>query len=324
MSWNASIRTQAARAAAEQSEAEVWPWPSCSCRSRYWPAGCCSAAIVAWPIGPDDGTRLWGGALVLALTYAAYLTFCLLLSLAVSVRASTARGALLSLFAIWLMTNLIVPRWAADLAERFAPTPSARAFYGDIAEDEARGMGGLGDRATRRDNLEQATLAAYGVDNLEALPVSYAGISLRASEKHSNLVFDKHFGRLWSIHERQASVHRWAALLSPTLAVRLISMTISGTALRHMRHFADAAEGHRCERVAYLNSDMTQNAAEAAFGYLASEDSWAEAPTFDYTPPPWGSSPGESPLGSIRACCRVSACGWAVPFSTPDSGSPWR
>lgn len=233
----------------------------------------------------DGGGRLWGGALVLVLVYAAYLGMFLVLSLAVSARARSARGALLSLLALWLMTTLILPRWAADLAGRVAPTPSARAFYAAIGADQAEGVDGQGDRATRSANLEAATLAEYGVDSLEALPVNFAGISLQASEEHANLVFDKHFGSLWSTYERQAAVQRWASLLSPTLALRMVSMSAAGTNLGQVRHFTDAAEEHRRVLVKFLNDDMVQNAGDASFGYLAEEGLWAESPTFDYAPP---------------------------------------
>ncbi len=235
--------------------------------------------------GSDAGGRLWGGALVLVVAYAAYLVLFLVLSLAISARAGAARGALLSLLAVWMMVTLIVPRWAADLAERVAPTPSPRAFYAAIAADEAQGMNGLGDRATRRANLEKETLEAYGVEALETLPVNYAGVSLQASEEHSNLVFDKHFGSLWATYEQQATVLRWSSLLSPTLALRMVSMAAAGTSLGQVRHFADAAEQHRRVLVKFLNHDMSENAGDASFGYLAEADLWAESPTFAYSAP---------------------------------------
>lgn len=235
--------------------------------------------------GSVDGGRLWGGALVLSVVHAAYLAVFLVLSLAVSARSRSARAALLSLLAVWLMMTLILPRWAADLAERAAPTPSAQAFYAAVAKDQAEGVDGHGDRDTRRAALEAATLAEYGAESLESLPVNFAGISLQASEEHANLVFDKHFGTLWSTYERQETLHRWVSLLSPTVALRLVSMATAGTNLEQVRHFADAAEQHRRVLVKFLNDDMRDHAGEASFGYLADEALWAEAPNFDYTPP---------------------------------------
>lgn len=225
------------------------------------------------------------GALVLAAAYGVYCAVFLALALAVSVVAPSSRVALSVLFGFWILSTVLVPRLAADLAEREFPIPTARAFYAAIAEDQERGMPGMGNAQERREQLQRSVLEQYGVESLEDLPVNYAGLALQASEEHANLVFDHHFGELWRRYAEQERVHLLASVASPLLAVRAVSMAVAETGLAHHRHFAAAAESHRRELVRFLNQDMTENAGDNSFGYLANEDLWAEAPVFQYRAP---------------------------------------
>ena len=256
--------------------------------------------------GGAPGLRGLASAAFLAAVYAAYFLIVLAIALAVSARARTARGALVTLLGLWMLATLIVPRWIADVAERAHPVPTPRAFYAAIAEDERQGLGGHGTREERRQALEEQVLAEHGVESLEDLPVNFAGISLQASEEHSNLVYDQHYGELWGLYSNQEGLHLWAGLVSPTLAVRSLSMALAGTDVDHYRHFAAAAELHRRELVKFLNDDMTVHAGEASFGYLADDELWRSSPTFDYEPPGLGA------LLTRQAPALVLLAGWLI------------
>ncbi|MEM6792927.1 MAG: DUF3526 domain-containing protein [Acidobacteriota bacterium] len=223
--------------------------------------------------------------LLLAAVYLVYFATLLALVIAVSARAPSPRAALVTLLGLWMAATLIVPRLAADLAERLYPIPTSRAFFAAIDEDQANGVAGMGSREERRARLEKETLERYGARTLEELPVDFGGLSLQASEEHANLVFDKHYAELWRLYERQERLHLWAALASPTLAVRSVSMALAGTDIERHRHFASAAEDHRRRLVKFLNDDLTYNSGEASFGYLADEALWRSAPEFTYRAP---------------------------------------
>ncbi|MCG8462581.1 MAG: DUF3526 domain-containing protein [Holophagales bacterium] len=253
------------------------------------------------------GTALWTG------VYGIYFLILLALTLAVSARARSGRGALVVLLGFWMLTTLLVPRVVADLAERAHPIPTPRAFFAAIAEDEARGMEGQGTRAERRQALEERVLAEHGADSLDELPINFAGLSLQASEEHSNLVYDKHYGELWRLYEAQERMHIWAGLLSPTLAVRSLSMALAGTDIARHHHFAQAAESHRRVLVKALNDDMTENAGAASFGYLASEELWQRTPEFTYQPPALGEVLGrQAPAFAVLALWLAATVAGAV------------
>lgn len=243
------------------------------------------AGLLAALASPGEGLAAFAGSL---LVYGLYFATLLALVLAVSAWASRARVALVVLLGFWLSSTVLVPRLVADGAERLEPVPTPRAFFEALAEDEERGMEGQGTREERRKALEERVLAQYGVETLDELPVNFAGLSLQASEEHSNLVYDEHYGELWRKYLAHERLHQWGAALSPTLAVRSLSMALAGTDVARHLHFAEAAERHRRELVKFLNDDMASHAGEAGFGYLADESLWAEAPAFSYRPPGTG------------------------------------
>lgn len=219
--------------------------------------------------------------------YLAYHALYLGLAIAVSARASTSRVALVALLAFWMADVLVVPRLAVDLARQLAPTPSSLEFSRLIAKDMEQGIDGHNPADQRLEKLKEELLAKYEVDDIEDLPVSFAGVSLQAGEDYGNKVFDRRHAELWDAFEDQEMVRRVAALVSPGLALRSLSMALSGTDVAHHRGFVDAAEEYRQSFIRALNEDIIENAADAGFSYTADDGLWQRIPPFDYAAPSW-------------------------------------
>ncbi len=151
--------------------------------------------------------------------------------------------------AFWIVNGLIAPRAIADLAKRVHPTPSAFAFQQAIDTDLRNGVDGHDPEDKRAEALKQRVMKQYGVDRLEALPVSFAGISLQEGEEHGNVVFDKHYSALWNRFEQQNRLKQFAGLLAPMLAINSVSMGLAGTDFAHHRGFAAALIATRRMRV---------------------------------------------------------------------------
>jgi len=233
---------------------------------------------------PADAATRWLLIAVAVLLYAAAVAG---VTLAASAASRTARGALLALLAFWMVSVVLAPRLAATAADAVAPVPPAAAFWAQVRQDLDRGLDGHDSKDARRRALEAATLERYGVERIEDLPVSFAGIALQASEEYGNRVFDRRFGELRARHEAQQRVMRLAGLLSPAIAFRNASAAFAGTDVAHHWHFAGAAEAHRRTAVKLLNDDMTANARGRDFGYKAPPELWARIPDFAYDPPRW-------------------------------------
>jgi ABC-2 type transport system permease protein len=217
-----------------------------------------------------------GRVALLAAVYLAYFAVFIGISLAVSARAPSSRVALVGLLAFWMLNCLIVPRAAVDLSVWLYYTPQAVDFELSTVNEANR------DFDARA--LELETLARYGVQRIEDLPVNYAGIELQAREEHAAEVFDRRYGELWGAFVRQAHVHELASVVAPMLAVRALSMGLAGTDLEQHRHFAQAAEGYRRSMVRVMNEDITLNSRRGEV-YMAGPELWSKVPPFRYDAP---------------------------------------
>lgn len=246
----------------------------------------------------------WGAALVIAFgvdaapfadnaarlglwlsAYAGYGLAWALLTLAASAFAGHARLSLGVLSGVWLLCVLLLPRLAAERAEAVHPTPQASAFWTEIRKAQQEGIDGHNPGDARARQLEAETLARYGVDKIEDLPVSFAGIALQAGEEYADQVYDRYYAQLWSGYRAQADDQQRWAWIAPVMAPRDLAMAAAGTDLTHHQHFAQAAEQHRRALQRFLNADMTANAKGQDFDYVAAPNFWAKAPRFTYVLP---------------------------------------
>lgn len=223
-----------------------------------------------------DAPRL---ALLLA-TCLVYFAIVVAIALGVSARARSSRAALVVLLALWFVGTLMAPRLASDVAAAFAPTPSAVQFQIAIEKD-------LADQADVERRLEarrQALMRQYAAASIDAVPVSFAGISLQEGEEHGNQVFDRHYGRLFDTFDRQQRIATLVGVIAPLLPVRGVSMALAGTDVAHHQAFVRAAEDYRRDIQRRLNGDITLHAKPGVV-YSAGPELWAQVPEFKYDPP---------------------------------------
>jgi len=222
-----------------------------------------------------------------ALGHLAYLMVWMLLALAASLRAARARTALIVLLAGWALASLIAPRLSIALAEAQAPIPTARDFAAAIKHDLDHGLDGQSPPEARRAQFTQQLLAEYGVDRVEDLPVSLAGMSLQEAERYGNRVFDRHYGELTGLYRAQEGWRRWGALLSPLTSLQQISMTAAGTDMSHHVDFIQQAETSRRAIIEVLNMDQATHGVGLEMRYQADAALWETIPEFSYRLPPW-------------------------------------
>ncbi len=229
----------------------------------------------------DSGLRIatWLG------TYGGYALIWVFLTLAISALVSSARLALALLSGLWLIGVLLLPRLAAEQAEAAYPAPEPATFWAEIRRAQSEGIDGHNASDARTQALQAETLRRYGVDKIEDLPVSFAGVALQAGEEYGNQVYDRFFGKLWEGYAMQAAVQSAYAWLAPVIAARTLATRAAGTDLAQHRHFATAAESHRRALQRFLNGDMIEHAKGQDFDYLAAADLWQKAPVFQYRVP---------------------------------------
>jgi ABC-2 type transport system permease protein len=194
---------------------------------------------------------------VLVLVYGGYFLTVLGVATAVSTLSRSAQGALVVLLGFWLVNGFLAPRLAAEAARRLTPVASPAVFARELEASAATHE--EGSRGT----------GAWG---------------LQAAEDESNRRFDALYARWEHDLERQERRFQLTTLLSPGLAVRLVSMALAGTDHAHHRHFATAAEHYRRTLVGTMNQEFVRSL--LAFGARPGDAAtWAKVADFTYGPP---------------------------------------
>lgn len=231
-------------------------------------------ALLAW-LGLSGGARLSAVGLT-AGGYVAYLAFWTLLIIAVSATARRSRSALIGLVGTWAFSVVLAPRLAPEAAAAFAPLPTR--VETDIAVQ--RDLRAMGDSHNPNDPyfaaFKQKTLKQYGVTRVEDLPVNYRGLLAVEGEKLTSRLFNRYAGQAFAAMEVQGRVMDGLAVVSPTVAIRRLSMTAAETDLFAYRRFLEQAEAYRYDLVQRLNG-LQATAVAAADDAAKSDDNAAEA-----------------------------------------------
>lgn len=194
--------------------------------------------------------------------------------------------ALAASVAVWIVAVLLVPRATGDLARWLHPTPSAFAFSQAVARDMAQGINGHDPADQRLEDLRKKLLQEHRVSRVRDLPVDWSGVALQAGEDYGNQVFDARYAELHATYRQQITVYEWAGALSPTVALRNLSMGLAGTDWQQHRHFALAGEAWRRHMVRQMNDEVIYRSRSDDYGTnLRGPDVWASVPDFTYTPP---------------------------------------
>ncbi|WP_414662797.1 DUF3526 domain-containing protein [Horticoccus sp. 23ND18S-11] len=172
----------------------------------------------------------------------------------ISARSRTAPRACAALVSLWLLGVVIVPRLAAVVAEMGYPLPDKSSFAAAVTADTKQ----HGDSHDPNDphfaRFRAETLARYGVQRVEDLPVNYGAIVMARGEELSAETFARHFAALGATMEAQAAGLNRASVAAPFLAVRALSAAAAGTDLRAQLRFQREAEAYRYQFVQQLNA----------------------------------------------------------------------
>ncbi len=237
----------------------------------------------------------WLPSLLMIAGYALYLSLWTFGIVAVSARARTAGSALVLLLGVWLATVVAMPRVATEVATAAVPTPSK--VETDLAvHAELRALGDSHNASDPNfENFRAQILAQYDVDNVEDLPVNIRGLVSYEGEVRTTEVLNEFAERQMATERAQSRVASRFALLSPTVALRRLSMVVAGTDLENHHRFLRAAEAHRyefvqslnrlhAERLSYRDDMRRSDSAAANLRARVSADNWSLLPEFDFQP----------------------------------------
>jgi ABC-2 type transport system permease protein len=201
------------------------------------------------------------------------------LGLAVSARARSQATALVVLLALWFANAFVMPPLAMAITKSISPSPSAIEFTAAI-EDEKTSWP---DWDARVEGVMQRFLE--GEFDAAMAPANVEVVALLESEAQETALYERHFQKLFDAHATQSRSYARAAIVSPTLAARLLSMALAGTDDAHDREFAAAAARYRSQMLTVLNSELAASGRLNTFDYVRGRDLWEKVPSFDYEIP---------------------------------------
>jgi ABC-2 type transport system permease protein len=229
---------------------------------------------------------------VTAVGYMAYLAVWTVVILLVSALVRRSRDALLALVAIWAVTAVLLPRVVPDVASVAVPLRNRLQTDVAIARDLRR-IGNSHDPADPHfAAFKQAVLDRYGVTRVEDLPVNYKGVVGMEGERLTSSLFARYTGESYAAQDRQIALVDAAGVLSPTIAVRALSMAAAGTDFAGHRRFLEQAEAYRYALVQRLNrmqaedvsyADDTAEDPGADRRKRVSATNWSAMPDFSFT-----------------------------------------
>ncbi len=232
-------------------------------------------------------THLTSKFLWMASSYASYFLILVLLCVLVSAFARSSGLSLLVLLGMWISSCVILPKAAANMADKLYPAPSQFDFRNNIKEQVKNGLDGHNPSDVRLNELKQKVLKEYGVETIEELPINWSGIAMQAGEEYTDQVYDAEFAKIEKIFTKQNNTTEWLGFINPYLAIRNLSMALAGTNFYHHTNFARAAESHRRKFVKTMNKDMEVNhkPAIAYSDYKVGEEMWSSTAEFEYDLP---------------------------------------
>jgi ABC-2 type transport system permease protein len=250
------------------------------------PAALLGAAALAIASGPAAMSHIITRIIGLAVVYGLYFAVFIAMSLAVSAMATRSSHALALLVAFWVMNAVLVPRGVSDLSRRMYPTPSAFEFGRRVQHDTYDGLPIHDYNVKRAADLRHRLLGEYKVARIEELPVNFRGIDYLEREAHANDTWDAHYRALWAAFDRQTTAHHAAGWVAPLIAVRSLSMALSGADTFHHRDFAAEAEAYRRRLVFAMNDNLAHGDGSQKKGaYTAEASLWSTIEPFTYRQP---------------------------------------
>jgi ABC-2 type transport system permease protein len=245
----------------------------------------CAAALVAFL--PALASLVWiaidtphesAPAGWIAVGSAAYLLVWVALIIAVSALTTSNRASLVTLVAIWAFFTVLVPRGAAELARHAMPLPSRAESDLRLAAELRQ----LGDSHDADDPFFTAfrarLLSEYRVARVEDLPFNFQGALSAEGEALTSRLFDRYFAEMAAVQRAQAAIVSQAALASPAIATRMVSMVGAGSDLETHLRFLEQSEAFRFDMIQRLNA-MHRDLLSFADDQARSSDAAAERRT---------------------------------------------
>ena len=237
--------------------------------------------LIAGAISADAIFRI----VLLTIFYALYFLIITMLAVTVSAVSKSSKNALMALVLIWMLFFIVIPKSAQTLGSSLHAAPDKISFEQAIEADVSKQGDSHNPDDPHFSQLKATTLKKYGVDSVSALPVNYGALVMQEGENISSGIFNKHFDHLISIYKSQNAVSSILGFTDPYLAIRDLSMNLSGTDFETFAAFQKQTEKYRFEKTKKLNEiHLTQIKYQNDSRQKVSAKNWQQQPDFAFQP----------------------------------------
>ncbi len=248
---------------------------------------------------------LWWRFALIVLGYILFLFVVAVTTILVSAQSKAPKNALLRLLGIWLLMVVLLPKSAQTLGSYWYPKPTKLAFQSAIEKEEIQ----KGDSHNPDDpyykKLRDSVLAVHQVDEVTDLPFNYGGFVMREGEKISSTLYRKHHADLLKTYQDQNNMSRYMALLNPYMAIKQLSMSLSGTDFSSYIDFQEQADDYRYELSQKMNELQMQyispkkKSGSEGKTHVVDHEHWSAFPDFVHRAVPLKKSIAEAALAFI-------------------------
>ena len=225
---------------------------------------------------------------LITVTYLIFVAVLSLITVSISAKSKTSKGALIKLLGLWLVMTVLLPRTTQALGAYFYPSPSLLEFKGNIEKEVIE----YGDSHNPDDPyfaaLKDSILKANNVESVDNLPFNYGGFIMSEGEKISTRIYNNHHHQLLDTYRDQNQLSRWMALVDPYLAVKNLSMALCGTDFESYVGFQKQAETYRYKLAQRMNElqikFISPNRVSGSEGKVdvINRSEWKAFPDFEY------------------------------------------
>ncbi len=223
----------------------------------------------------------------LILSYLTYILIMSLLAVWISAISKSKKSALIKLIGFWLFFTLILPKIAQVAGQVIYPTPSKIAFETTVEEELVKQGDSHNPDDPHYKALKDSLLAAYNVTSPKELPFNYSGFIMKEGERLSTETYLRHQADLMNLYQKQSDLVNNTAIVNPYIAIKNISMVLSGTDFASYQAFNDYAETYRYNLAQTMNnlqiehiSNTTTTSADK--GAVISQQYWKDFPDFEH------------------------------------------
>jgi len=225
--------------------------------------------------------------LLLTISYILFYIILCCITVIVSGKSENSNKALISLLGIWLLLFIIIPKTAQIAGNLVYPNLSKIEFKAAIEEEVLK----KGDSHNPNDPyfnaLRDSILKANNVTDVKDLPFNYSGFIMSKGEEQTTTIYNNQHKKLIDTYRDQNSISNSLVLINPYLAIKNLSMSLSGTDFETYVSFLSQTENYRYKQSQYLNKlqmKFISNKAKGSEGkvHVVDRTYWKSLPTFNY------------------------------------------